>query len=124
MFFFCALIFAWNCCVIDVEGSHGSVPKPTFFYIATTGNDDNTGRTPSEPLSSCAGAVRAIQQLSTELGTAHGVPDGGIDVQFAPGVYTLNEATTCGSVTLDGQEHAPVVFRGVGGTVVFDASNR
>ena len=50
------------------------------------------------------------------------LPVGGAVVSFAPGTYPLLANTTYGTVTLEGSEDRPVVFRAVGapGSAVMD----
>jgi hypothetical protein len=88
----------------------------TTLYVSTTGSASaSASGSKDAPFATCAQAVAKLTAMASP---------GGATVQFAPGTYTLDNATTCGTVkSLKGSAASPIVFRGApGGGTQFDAS--
>ncbi|MBP5236554.1 MAG: right-handed parallel beta-helix repeat-containing protein [Clostridia bacterium] len=58
------------------------------FYVSADGSDENDG-SKEAPLATFQGAVTAVRGFRAE----NGIPEGGIDVIFAPGTYYISSQT-------------------------------
>lgn len=94
-----------------------------LIYVSPAGSDKNTGSSPDSPLATCAMAVQKIEEI---VGPSRLTPPGGIEVVFSKGRYPLTSSTACGTISVQGTEAAPLIFRAADddatGAVVFDGS--
>lgn len=102
--------------VTVIPGHFTTAIAEVIVYVDPKGNDGNSGTMPSQPLATCAAAVRAVAAIYTA-----GAPTGGVEVQFAAGTYRLTAASACGELAIQASQASPIVFRGVG-QVLFDAT--
>lgn len=85
------------------------------FYVSTDGDDVNDG-SKEMPLATFTGAIETVRKYKAE----NGLPDGGIEVIFAKGTYSIS--TTVKLTAEDsGEEGKPIVYRAENGDeVIFD----
>ncbi|MBO4219520.1 MAG: right-handed parallel beta-helix repeat-containing protein [Clostridia bacterium] len=87
------------------------------IYVSPDGDDSGDG-TADAPLATVDGARNAVRNYRSE----NGIPDGGIEVVFAPGVYSVNAQTVFTSED-SGEEGSPVIYRSAEkGGAVFDGA--
>ena len=92
-----------------------TVPAGKVFYVSTDGSDDNDG-SEDKPLLTIDGARKAV----SEYRKSSGIPEGGIEVVFAPGTYRIDHQTVF-TAEDSGEEGRAVVYRASGdGEVLFD----
>jgi hypothetical protein len=85
-----------------------SATAPQTIFVSPSGSDTHSGATPASALKTCSAAVN---KLTARLSPDGVPPLGGIEVVFAEGAYPLTPSTACGTVTVQGTESSPVVFR-------------
>ena len=91
------------------------VPAGKSFYVSPEGNDGNEG-TKESPLASLEGARAAVSAYKA----GNGIPEGGIEVIFAPGTYQIKSQILF-SPDDSGEEGKNIVFRAEkSGEVIFD----
>ena len=91
------------------------VPAGKSFYVSPEGSDVNDG-TKESPLASLEGARTAVTAYKEE----NGVPDGGIEVIFAPGTYQIKSQILFSSGD-SGEDGKNIVYRAEKpGEVIFD----
>ena len=99
------------------EGGSGSAQETEAgrtIFVSPDGSDDADG-SELAPLASAAGAVELIRSIKKD----GGLPEGGIDVVFSAGTYSVNEKTVL-DADVSGTEDSPVTFRAADGAdVVF-----
>ena len=82
------------------------------IFVATTGSDSNEGTQPM-PVATLDGAARKLAAVLQA-----GLPDGGVEVVVASGIYHINESTALQlghhyqGVNISGSASSPIVFRG------------
>ena len=85
------------------------------FYVSAEGNDSNDG-SKDNPLATLNGARDAVRRFRAE----NGLPEGGIEVVFAPGNYRIDSQSVFTSED-SGESGKPVVYRSENGKeVIFD----
>ena len=85
------------------------------FYVSPEGSDDNDG-SKETPFATLQGAVGAVRGFRAE----NGIPEGGIDVVFAPGTYSINSQIVFTDRD-SGEEGREIIYRAEkDGEVIFD----
>ena len=85
------------------------------FYVSPDGSDENDGSREA-PFATLQGAVGAVRGFRTE----NGIPEGGIDVVFAPGTYRINSQIVFTDED-SGEDGREIIYRAEeDGEVIFD----
>ncbi|MBP5235996.1 MAG: right-handed parallel beta-helix repeat-containing protein [Clostridia bacterium] len=99
----------------DPAGDREKEPAGKSFYVSPEGDDSNDGSEQS-PLATLDGARAAVLAYKTE----NGLPDGGVEVVFLPGVYRVDSQTVF-TPEDSGEEGKPIAYRAKeAGSVFFD----
>ncbi len=86
-----------------------------IFYVAVDGNDANEG-TKESPLATLGGAVAKVREYKA----ANGLPEGGIKVEFAAGIYKVTQQTDL-TAEDSGEAGKEIVYAAADGAeVIFD----
>ncbi len=94
----------------DPEVKYGQI-----FYVAVDGSDTNEG-TKESPLATLFGAMAKVREYKS----ANGLPENGIKVEFAAGVYKITE-TIKFTPEDSGEDGKPIVYAAADGAeVIFD----
>ena len=95
--------------------TQAAAPAGKTFFVSPDGDDENDGSADS-PLATPKGAAGAVRGFRE----ANGLPDGGIEVVFAPGTYRIDSQTVLAGGE-SGETGKEVIFRAApGGEVIFD----
>ena len=101
------------------HGQNEKEPAGKTFFVSSDGSDGNDGSELS-PLATPDGARRAVLSYKE----INGLPDGGIEVVFAPGTYQIRTGLAF-SESDSGEAGKEIVYRAAdGGEVIFDGGVR
>lgn len=99
----------------NTEKQSETVDYGKVFYVSLRGDDANDG-TKDAPLASFNGAVAKVREYKQ----TNGLPEGGIKVEFAEGIYSLTSTVVLSSED-SGEEGKTIVYAAADGVkVVFD----
>ena len=116
LFLCTVLVLSFASCSDNTVGDEtGADSAGKTFYVSPDGNDENDG-SKENPLASMNGAVQAVRSYKAE----NGLPEGGIEVIFSAGVYSVTETIPL-SLEDSGEEGKSIVYRAEDGAeVIFD----